>query len=73
MVITTASGSKYTFTVKDNEIHFLNGLKEGVVSSLSGLEVGSNLEIHFLGLNPQTYEKSEELSYIRTTPIVSIE
>ena len=72
MIITTRSGSKYVFTVKDNRLFFLNGCHEGVVISLSGLEEGQRLRIEYRSLNAMTYKESEEISFIQTTPIQSI-
>lgn len=72
MVVTTKNGSKYIFTVKDNKVYFLKGIQEGVVSSINGLEVGKELELHFYPLD-QCYNQSDELKYARSTEIISIE
>ena len=54
-------------------LHFVKGLEEGIVSSISGLEVGNNLRISFYPLDHQTYKQSDALSYAQSTRIVSIE
>ncbi len=72
MVVTTKSGSKYTFSVTDNKLYFSKGIQEGVVSSINGLEVGKELELHFYPLD-HCYNQSDELKYARSTEIISIE
>ena len=72
MVVTTQSGSRYIFTEKGNETHFVNGSKEGIVHSIKGLKIGQSLEIYFYPLSAYDFQKSEELSFAKSTPIVSI-
>ena len=73
MEVTTRSGSKYLFTVRDNKVYFMKGIHEGVVVSLNGLKVGNRLEIEFYPLSFQTYKQSKELLKIRTTEIIRIQ
>ena len=71
MTIKTSSGSTYRFTCKDGKLYFNKGFCEGIVTSLSGIQVGEHLTIRYYALNIYNQPSKDE-SIIRTTRIVSI-
>lgn len=73
LVVTTASGSKYIFNEVNGEIRVSRNLvQEGIVQGAVNIEMGKPLTINAYMLNPYNYAREEEVSFLRSTPVVSV-
>ena len=71
MTIETQSGSIYMFSTKNGRMFLWKGSHEYLVQALS-FEIGKPLEIDAFQLSLYTYKPSEELTHLRSTPVIAI-
>lgn len=73
MTITTQNGSKYVLnTKKDGRTYFTYGMSE-YRAIIINLEIGFPLELNLRKLDPYTCKPGNDVSFLRTSPVISIE
>lgn len=73
VIITTQSGSKYTFFEKNGEKHVIrNYMDEGIVEGDVQFELGQPLQFKAYMLSKYEYHKESDVSTFRSTPVKKV-